>query len=269
MRAIRHLRTTTGLAGLAGLLAVLPAPALAAPGYLGPSGYILTPDAMVAPDRCLNGGFHFFENDRGRDFSAAAANYGIGDRFEVGATFFNVHGPGSSTDFWLNGKASLLKPDQPFQIAGGVIDLLDETDRGAYVVGSVNVGEQFESELLPRSLRVGAGWGSGNFIDGLFVNGGFALGSIQLLAEWIDRPNLVNLGGRYQLGGWTFDLAGVNLSHDASVAVGASYTYCFGRGGGDDTDEEPNKGEPEQKARATGRRPAPVPAAAASTRPAR
>jgi len=245
-------------------LAALPTAASATPNFLGPSGYILTPDASVTPAGCVNIGYHYFDVDkfiptRNRgifdvpDFQVLGGNIGLFDRLEVGGSWFNRHnddllsGPNGDA-VWLNAKLAVLRQDSPIQLAGGVMDALDDSDaRAAYVVGSVNVGEKFKSKLLPRTLRVGAGYGTGHVIDGIFVNGGFMIGKhVELMGEWIDNQSdepfenellgkaldgNINVGGRlHVLEGLTLDAGALGVdADDPIITVGATYTHCFGK----------------------------------------
>src|SRR5205823_2320806 len=86
---------------LAGALAAIPGAASAAPNFFGPSGFIVTPDAMVVPAGCLNAGYHYFSVDQeainefgvrtAPSFDTIKGNVGIANLLEIGGTGYQVH----------------------------------------------------------------------------------------------------------------------------------------------------------------------------------
>src|SRR3712207_53399 len=98
---------------LTAAIAVLPGPAMAAPSYIGPSGYLLTPDAMVAPNLNFDLGYHFIDVDAGPEASFTHGTLGLLDHLEVTGSWFNVHGSSAVDAGWLSAKATLLKRNSP------------------------------------------------------------------------------------------------------------------------------------------------------------
>jgi hypothetical protein len=256
----------------AGSVVALSGAAMAAPApsYLGPTGYILTPNAEVTPGGCANIGYHFFDFAGGpnrlgaSNVSAAHANIGLGDRLELGYTRLIFHDNFTPSANLANAKLSVLGAKSPVMVAGGVLDAFNDIFRTAYVVGQINVGEHFSKTWIPRSLRVGAGWGTGNVfspINGVFVNGAVnPIRAVELHGEWMNNTGLVNTGLRIRpskkLDGLVLDLAAVDVTGVAGgwdPAGGLSYTFCFGKGkkheGGDYEDEgKDEKSAPAPKA---------------------
>jgi hypothetical protein len=245
----------------AAAIAVPVGSAMAAPNYLGPSGYMLTPDASVTPNMCFNAGYHYISDNNSRrtlvpGFSpihSFAGNLGIGNFLEIGGSHLLFSNAQALDTTWLNAKASVLGPNSPFQLAGGVMDALDDFARAAYVVGSFNIGEKVSVPLLPKSLRLGAGWGTANVIDGIFVNGGFLIGKVaEIHGEWIDNTGLVNLGTRWRIPkayGLALDAGVFDVTNNPTPGGGLSYTVCFGKKRHKKHDEEDDgkgemKGEP-------------------------
>lgn len=279
---------------LAGALAALPGAASAAPNFIGPSGFIMTPDAMVVGAGCANVGYHYFNLDRREvidfapltapDFDTIEGNVGVTHYFEIGGTGFQLHRNDSDYRGWLNAKASPLPAKSPVQIAGGVIDALQATRRTEYAVLGINVGHYMPHQRdLPRTLRLGGGWGTGGVVDGWFANGGLRIGPhIELMAEWVEhenrsfifgdlpggdlesKPGRVNVGARFRVPGargLALDVAGIGVEESHPIlAGGISYTYCMpkrrheeegkGKGEGPKGGVEPPPVGPQQKSEA-------------------
>jgi hypothetical protein len=242
------------------------------PSVLGPSGYIFTPDGFVTPAGCVAIGYHHTDGDPHvfirpaagggiraavvtPDVNAYKLNVGIGNRLELGMTAINTgeftvrtNAAGlvsttGGTNFLANGKLSLLPPKSAFQVVGGVIDAFDEFQRTAYLYGSVNIGPYLRrlplTQLLPKRVQAGAGWGTG-MIDGVFVNAGIPLSpNLELMFEWLDNDLLgvygpgrqMNIGGRIRIArlpGLAVDVGATNMDNSAlrSPYFGASYTFC-------------------------------------------
>jgi hypothetical protein len=252
---------------IAAAAALVPGAAMASPNYLGPTGYILTPNAKVVPNMCVELGYHWLDSsNQGRfvpnvsQIHSFKGNMGFGNFLEIGGSHWRFPSIAGFNTTQLNAKAAIGE-SWPVQIAGGVLDALDDTQRGAYVAGGINVGKKLGSNLLPKSLEVGAGWGTGNIVNGIFANGGFMLGpNLQLMAEWIERTGfgnrrvttqfgMVNTGARLhfkKLSGVAIDLGVLDVTRDPTPSAGLSYSLCFGKKHkkhvGDDEDEG-GKGE--------------------------
>lgn len=247
------MKTVRSLLAASALLLV-PGAAMAAPNFIGPSGFILTPDATVTPAGCFNLGYHYLnigtQRDRREgigcpDVSTIAGNLGVANHFEIGGNWLEVNGVPQADAAWLNMKAEVLGPKSPIQLAGGVMDALDESDRGAYFAGTINVGHYVKNKLIPRSLRMGGGWGSGNVIDGAFANGSFLLGpNVEIMAEWIHHQDTrglapcldghVNAGVRFRpskkLAGLCLDFGALGVDgNNVNFAGGLSYAFCMAK----------------------------------------
>jgi hypothetical protein len=256
-------------------------PTPTSPSILGPTGYILTPNAEIAgggeTNFAMAFGYDLVDNDSA--FSGPNVNYykvnmGLFKHLEVGGTFTHINGFGTFDTAYLNAKANILKPCGPFQLAGGVIDGFDTANIGGldlrteYVVGTLEVGRWVK--MFP-TLRVGAGWQTNTPIgvlpvaapdDSIFVNGGLMIGQyLEIVGEWIDVQNnanisFTNLGGRLHIGNFEVHGYVLDVFEDALVGniipvYGASYTFK-GKGGkkhkgGGGKGEPEMKGEPKGK----------------------
>ena len=264
---VRSVLSATALA--AGLCAV-PTAAMAqapAPSYLGPTGYILTPNADVTPAGCVNIGAHNFvlPTVSPSRVTSAHGNIGIGNRLELGYTRLTFHDQFTPNVNLANAKLAVLGPTSPVQLAGGVLDAFNDLFRTAYVVGQLNVGEKMNSKFIPRSLRAGAGWGTGSVlspINGVFVNGAFnPMRAVELHGEWMNNTGMVNTGLRIRpsgrISGLILDVAALNVTGVGGVrgqgggwelGGGLSYQMCFGKGrkhhDGDDEGGKDEKSAP-------------------------
>jgi hypothetical protein len=270
MKLLKHaLMAAGGVLALAGAGAPQ-AMASPAPNYLGPTGYILTPNADVMEGGCLNTGYHFLDLSNPRvanpNISSGYVNAGLFDRAEIGgsALFFHAQPFPNDKTFksraMLNGKVKVFGPELawPTTLAVGVMDATDSLFRTAYVVGQVDLSRYAGLPMFPDGLVVGAGWGAGNRwspIDGVWVNGRFnPIDYTEAHGEWMSNTGLTNVGVRVNppfAQGLALDFSAIDVTGVAggwSPAIGASYTYCFtgrgGGGGGGDYDDEggPAKG---------------------------
>jgi hypothetical protein len=254
-------------------------PTPTSPSILGPTGYILTPNAEIAgggeTNFAMAFGYDLVDNDSA--FSGPNVNYykvnmGLFKHLEVGGTFTHINGFGTFDTAYLNAKANIFKPCSFFQLAGGAIDAADTANIGGqslrteYVVGSLELGRW--ATMFP-TLRVGAGWQSHTPIgvipvaapdDSIFVNGGLMIGKyLEIVGEWIDvrdaNVSFANVGGRLHIGnlevhGYLLDVTEDALVGDIVPVYGASYTFKPGgkkhKGGG-------GKGEPEMKGEPKGK----------------
>lgn len=254
---VRSVLSATALA--AGLCAV-PGAAMAAPApsYLGPTGYILTPNAEVTPASCVNIGAHNFviPTVSPSRVTSAHGNIGIGNRLELGYTRLTFHDQFTPNVNLANAKLAVLGPSAPVQLAGGVIDAFNDLFRTAYVVGQINVGEKLgKLKVIPKSLTAGAGWGTGSVlspINGVFVNGGFSpVRQVELHGEWMNNTGMVNTGLRFRpsgkLSGIVLDLGAIDVTNVAGAgwepAGGLSWQMCFGKGRKHHDDDEGGKDE--------------------------
>ena len=118
-----------------------------------------------------------------------------------------------------------------------VRDEIVVTTRGIFVVDVQGLtGKKKEYRYFPlKGLKLGVGWGSGNVIDGLFVNGTWSLGTVlEIIGEWHTDAagrELVNIGGRFRTGpkslsGLAWDIGAIGLNTDnPRLAGGLSYRY--------------------------------------------
>lgn len=124
-RLVRRMILLTLSLGLLVIGAALPA--LAWPSVGGPTGLILTPTA----DTLHNGGFNFGLFRRS-DVNYLSFNMSMMDNLEFGVTGASAD---HRSDVWANVKFRLVPESRQYPaVAVGVTDLLDDQDRGAYVV---------------------------------------------------------------------------------------------------------------------------------------
>jgi hypothetical protein len=233
-------------------------PTPTSPSILGPTGYILTPNAEIAgggkDNVAVAMGYDLVDNDTAFGQGAPNTNYykvnlGLFRHLEVGGAFTHINGFGTFDTSYLNVKANVFSPCSPFQLAGGAIDAARTSNIAGnglateYVTGSLNVGRWVS--FFP-TLRVGAGWQTktplGVFpvaadAESIFVNGGLMVGKyLEIVGEWINvydvagEPQFVNLGGRLHFGGLEVHGYVMNVTEDALgpniiPVYGASYTF--------------------------------------------
>lgn len=179
------------------VLLALPPAAPAASSLIGPSGLLVVPTAEVLGMTQWNAGVTAVRVDDESDETVYYANVGLVPRFELGISRDKFEGREAET--LLNGKLHVLGP-LPAQVtlAFGMLDITDQIDRTAYVVGTHDLGA---GVLTPRGRftrpQVHVGVGSGRF-DGLF--GGFSVtvsGRTDAMVEY-DGDDL-NLGVRWPI----------------------------------------------------------------------
>jgi hypothetical protein len=253
---------TSGLAGLAVAAAAIlggAIPAAAAPTILGPTGFIVTPDCNVVRHGVASVGYHYLNPGTlgPNPSSLGKTNVGIGDHFEVGGTFVGTSGPSGPSGVWGNAKASLYAPDNWIQLAGGVLDVNNATQRAAYVTTLVNGYWLLRHAKFPvKGLKAGAGYGTGGALNAMWVHGSFQMGTpVEVLTEWLSYHNgggsQLNAGLRLRLGGRplrgvSLDLLGLDVTGPSRTwSAGFAYKHRFHRrnqsnstdpkaGGGDD-----------------------------------
>lgn len=268
----RSAKTFVSLVLLGGAAAALAAPAEAAPSIFGPTGYILTPDCNVVRETVANVGYHYVGAGpvNGVPASYGTANAGLMDHLELGVTYAGGHGPGGPSGVMGNLKASVFKPDNVVQLAGGVIDVANTTARTAYVTALVNgYWVMRHQNILLKGLKVGGGYGKGGALDATWLHGSFQVGTpVELIGEWVNYhngPNRVNAGLRFRLGpapirGLALDLFKLNIGGgpNSAWATGLSFKKRFGKHGSHSTDPKLRNGD-----QAEGFHPGGLPTAAA------
>lgn len=190
-------RTSLSLSCALLVLAVCIGTAAAAPSFFGYTGLIRIPTADSLDKEEYNAAAFAINVDEGADFTVYAANFGVIPELEVG--FARVKPDEASGETWLNAKyAFAQETNQNPAIAGGVVDLTDETDTTAYIVVSKSFPRQYRTSLgeitSPRA-HVGVGGGQ---LDGLFAGVSATLGDrFTLMVEY--DSNDFNWGARLAL----------------------------------------------------------------------
>jgi hypothetical protein len=230
--------------------------------FLGPTGYIMTPNAYVQSDTSFSIGTHFVRGaEIGRvrlpDVAVVHGTLGLFDWAEVGGAYRIVFDNPVPNAAYMNAKVRLTPASFPLAIAGGVQDGTNSIARNIYGVATLDVlkamGHGCGKKVGPiQSFQVGGGyrWQSdlGGFpvpaINAPFANGAIQIGkSVQLMAEWNPDQNLflngfypavgeVNAGLRFAIGvpGLAIDIAGIGLDNDArTYGGGLNYTFAFGK----------------------------------------
>lgn len=219
------------------LLIATTGPSMAASSYLGPTGNIVTPDALVVPQGTWELGYHqFVEVFADVDFITTSVNYGLLPNLEVGGAFTT----NGENDFIINGKYELVveTADRP-AIAIGVFDALSVLDifgddPGFYAVATKNLGpiEPVVGEPF-RQIRLSVGVGSGVF-DGFFANLDWVVAQrAHILLEFINNDfakggsagSSFNAGIRYgATDNFTLDAATIDFE---DLAFGLSFRTGF------------------------------------------
>ncbi len=219
------------------LVAVLAVPGMAAPSYLGPSGNILTPDALTVPQGSLSVGYHSIQDlnvgGGDSDLNVWHGHFGLLPNVEVGISGVDTE---NDNEVAINGKwrfvdETATKP----AVAVGVIDLLGnalDDDPTLYILVSKNLTRTATEVAGESKPLVGTlGFGSG-FYDGLFAGLDWTYNpKLSVMAEYLsggsalDEDNMVNFGLRYAA---TKDLRlDVSWVDFDSIGFGASYALRF------------------------------------------
>jgi hypothetical protein len=211
-------------------LAVAVPPAIALPSYLGHSGLILMPDGQLTHFQSLSFSAHFF------DFSGTLRRYGIDGSTNVFAVNYSplpaLEVGFSSLDSDIGGRSNLLNgkvvliPEseiQPFALAAGVVDALDEQEISPYAIlsKSINLSGPTASNQIGFSLN--AGYGGGFYDDGFMLGGEIMLTpQLSLLAEGTKR--YINFGARFKSQGLALDIGFIDAE---DFAGGLSYSILW------------------------------------------
>lgn len=237
-------KRTSGLVGLVVAAAALGAalPAAAAPTVLGPTGFILTPDCNVVRHGVVNTGYHYVQPGPlgPNPTSLGKLNAGLSDHLEIGGTFVGTSGPSGPAGAWGNAKVSLYTPDHWVQVAGGVLDVGNSSQRAAYVTTLLNGYWLLRHANFPiKGIKAGAGYGSGGPLDAMWVQGSFQVGTpVEMLAEWMryhSGGSQLNAGLRLRLGsrpirGFSLDLLGFDVTGPGRTwSAGFAYKHRFHR----------------------------------------
>lgn len=212
-------------------------PVLAASSYLGPTGNIATPDALVVPAGTWELAYHqFIEVFADVDLISTSVNYGLTPNFEVGGAWTT----NGDDDFVINGKYVLLNETATGPaVAVGVFDAVGTLnlfgdDPGFYVVATKNIGPTAPVVGEPfRQARLSLGAGSGVF-DGFFANLDWVIATrAHILLEFMNNDfakggtsgTSFNAGLRYGVTeNLTLDAATIDFE---DIALGVSYRTGF------------------------------------------
>jgi hypothetical protein len=212
-------------------------PAFGASNYLGGmSGVILTPDAILAPERTWEFSFHdSIGAIRNKDLIAWGANYGVARNVEVG---FSLIDSGSRSNLTLNGKYVVVtETEKGPAVAIGVFDLANfarEVNGNAslYMLLSKNVTGIISDfgDVPSHPVYLNLGVGSGVF-SGIFGSVDWTWTErLAAMAEYTngrfgDNHRMINAGIRYAIADeWRLDAATLSFKH---LAVGANYRTQF------------------------------------------
>ena len=212
-------------------------PGFGASNYLGGmSGLILTPNAVLAPERAWEFSFHdslgaIWDND----LIAWGVNYGVSTNVEAGVSLLRN---GGRNDLTFNGKYTVVRETEKTPaFAVGVFDLAavaSEVNRTAslYMLLSKNMTPIIsELECEPsRPVYLNLGIGSGVF-SGIFGSVDWTLSErAALMAEYTngrfgENKRMINAGVRYAIADkWRLDAATLSFKH---LALGANYRTSF------------------------------------------
>lgn len=219
------------------LITAFASPLLGESSYLGPTGNIATPDALVVATGTWEIAYHqFVEVFADADFITTSINYGLLPKLEVGGAFTS----NGEDDFVINAKYVLVPEvgERP-AVAVGVFDAASTLDifgddPGFYVVATKNLGPAAESVTSPlRQARLSIGIGSGVY-DGFFANLDWVVSQrAHVLVEFINNDlakpdsqgSSVNAGFRYGLTDMvTLDAATIDFE---DLAFGVSFRTRF------------------------------------------
>lgn len=189
------MRTSLTLMCLLVAVSVIAGTAGAAPSFFGPTGLVTIPTADSLNKGEYNLAAFVVGADEGGDFTTVAGNLGIVKNLEAGITYIKPED--TSGKVWLNAKYTFMpETTKNPAVAGGVIDLTDETDTTAYFVLSKAFGHRVDTSLGEiTSPRFHLGVGGGQF-DGLFAGVSAGLGErFTIMAEYDSED--INLGARF------------------------------------------------------------------------
>lgn len=200
---------------LPALACALAAPAAAAPSFIGPTGYILTPSA----DTIGSNNYAMAVHHRAH-INVLCANYSPLKSMEFGITAIDPTEPGDrNTDVAINAKMLLVRPNRTAPaISVGVWDAFGWTGTGSYIVLTKGIRLSWPGE----PIRTSVGFGSGTFSHGFW--------SLDVpVTKWVsgitefDGSHL-NVGARVGLPrGFTLDVAAVNWELGLGAAYGARW----------------------------------------------
>lgn len=181
------------------LVAIATTAYAAIPSFRGYTGLMAIPTADALGRGDWDAGV-FFESVADGTINDYVANYGIGDRFEVGFDRYRFNDTDrSDAKTLLNAKYEFFREtvERP-AVAAGVIDLTNDLNTTVYIVASKSIFQRmgtYEGEVI--TPRVHVGFGAGEF-KSLFAGVSAYLGRrIQLMFEW-DSVSL-NAGARFRV----------------------------------------------------------------------
>ena len=212
-------------------------PGFGASNYLGGmSGLILTPNAVVAPERAWEFSFHdslgaIWDND----LIAWGVNYGVSTNVEAGVSLLRN---GGRNDLTFNGKyVVVLETETSPAFAVGVFDLAAVASE---VNGNASIYMLLSKNVTPIISKLGCvpsqpvylnlGLGSG-VVNGIFGSVDWTWTQrLAVMAEYTngkfgENHALINAGIRYAIADkWRLDAATLKFKH---LAVGANYRTSF------------------------------------------
>jgi len=193
-------------------VALLAAPASAAPNWLGQNGLLLTPTADALNARNWNATFHFISDVA----NIGAANLGLARGLEAGVVWFD---PERGDSKFTGAAKYQLLPETPTGIglAAGWWDIFDEIDSTPYAVASKRVTMV---SGFPLRLHLGVG---GGIYDNVFAGADLPLATNLLAMAEYDGEDL-NAGVRWAIaGGFRIDAGLVSEEFGAGISYNASF----------------------------------------------
>ncbi len=192
---MKHLYVTTFCAVL--ILAVLSAAAWAIPTYRGYTGLMLIPTADALAKSDFNAGV-FFEDVGSGVVNDFIFNYGVIDGLEVGIDRYRQDN-NTSAETQINGKYRFLdETDHRPAVAGGIIDLTDESQTTVYIVASKSLSTPvctYEGEILNPRFHVGIGGGR---FSPVFAGISSYIGDrVEVMLEWDSKKT--QIGARFRV----------------------------------------------------------------------
>lgn len=227
---VNRLNTSFICIVIIGVVAFFTHGANALPSYLGPSGLILTPDGQATYFQSFSFSAHFFDlsgtlRRYGLDGSGSAfgVNYSPVPALELG--FSTLKTNKSDRANMLNGKLIITQESElePFSVAAGVVDALDEQEVSPYVLLSKSLRLSGPMAKNQIGLSLNAGYGGGFYDDGVLLGGELKLTpQFSLLAEGTKR--YINLGARFTSQGLALDIGFIDVE---DLAGGLSYSFFW------------------------------------------